>query len=83
MKETEVTTKTHIKHKPGLKGRPFDITSKTIKKFKGPMFPYGCPYCRRENVTSRPGNSCGRLECNEKWRKNHSGLMDKFKRIFH
>jgi hypothetical protein len=47
-----------------------------------PFFPYGCPYCKRENVTSKPGNSCGRQECNEKWKKDHQGVGDAIARRF-
>jgi hypothetical protein len=32
------------------------------------MFPYGCQWgCNRENVVSKPGNSCGRPACNKAW----------------
>ena len=34
---------------------------------------YNCPYCGRQNVTSAPGNSCGRAYCNQRWREEHAG----------
>ena len=52
-------------------------------KIKKPMFPYGCVYCNRENVTSSAGGSCGRSACNDAWREAHKGddKWDKAKRV--
>ena len=40
------------------------------------MFPYGCQWgCARENVCSKPGNSCGRPACNNARTKNKSFMF--------
>ena len=44
----------------GIKGE----VSRKVEETKA-TFPFGCQWgCKRQNVVSQPGNSCGRPECN-------------------
>ena len=59
----------------GYKG----VTLKSETKTETSMFPYGCQWgCGRQNVVSKPGNSCGRPACNDarsakSWGKGNFG----------
>ena len=44
-------------------------------------FPYGCPYCGRENVCAKRGNSCGRSECNQRWTEQHRGVTGRARQV--
>jgi hypothetical protein len=57
-------------------GQKFSINTKyggvSYEKESENTFKYGCKWgCGRENVCSKPGNSCGRAGCNEAY-KNRS-----------
>jgi len=76
MSERKTTTSITVE-----KGKNKVTTSRTTVE---PKFPYGCKYCGRENVTSAPGNSCGRSSCNEEWHKERDGdsALRKFGTLF-